>query len=196
MDLAGHLKTEAAWLEVDWSWLEPARRAAEEPPTREQVQELECIRNASQKLKQLKARPLTELVAAERRPQDAAAVGADLEVPTASGSSSSSSCALVVLTAKPGPTNADEPEMFVRALRRLLHDVPKLAEKKPALAQEAFHFQLFQLSQTFRSLRVSTSAAVKNLARPAFVWDALRAANRLGLPAKARLLNNILGDYF
>ena len=132
-------------------WLEHARRAAEEPPTCEQVQELR---------------------------------------------SSSSSCALVVLTAKPGPTNADEPEMFVRAPRRLLRDVPKLSEKKPALVQEAFHFQLFQLSQAFRGLCVSKSAAVKHPARPAFVWDALRAANRLGLTGKAGLLNNTLGDYF
>ena len=169
MHLLGGQPSAAAWLTVDWKWLEAAKSAKESPPTQEQVEELDAIR-AAQKF----ALCLSWCRKFKQGcPPGATSDGPDLAhaLATATGSS-----AMVALQSKPGPTNADLAEPFLQVCNVVFSKRPKFASK-PEIVRQALQYQLFTLQQEYLN------------------WGALRAVHRVPQPERPPLLNAILGDY-
>ena len=101
---------------------------------------------------------------------------------------------MVALQAKPGPTNADLAEPFLRVCDTWFSKCSKY-NNKPEIVHQALQYQLFILQQEYLTLRLAGASATQKLTRAAYVWDALRAANRVPESERPRLLNAILGDY-
>ncbi|CAE7245510.1 unnamed protein product [Symbiodinium sp. CCMP2456] len=185
VDRHGGRASPAAWLDIDWKWLQPAKDAASSPPTQEQLQELEVCRAASDKLRSLRARTLLELVEAEAPQGPLPELNlADCQ-PDGTG-------ALVRLCSKPGPNNADQSLYFQQAAQEIFKHEAKMKSKRELIVQ-ALDFQLFQLQQAYLQARLSQAPAVRRVSRSEYCWNALRQAHRSS--NKATLLNHILGDY-